>query len=104
VRGGPALGDIDVQHVWRFHRAHKIDLSARKSWCQSKDPDFAAKAAEIVGLYLAPPENTIVICVDEKPSIQAPERAQDYLKFPNDRALSGRRLQAPRHLDPVRRA
>src|SRR3984893_3585691 len=66
-----ALGDVDVQYVWRFLRAHKIDLAARKSWCESKDPNFAAKAAEIVGLYLAPPENAIVICVDEKPSIQA---------------------------------
>jgi hypothetical protein len=55
---------------------HKIDLSARKSWCESNDPNFAAKAAEIVGLYLAPPENAIVICVDEKPSIQALERAR----------------------------
>lgn len=44
-----ALGDVDVQYVWRFLRAQKIDLAARKSWCESKDPDFAAKAAEIVG-------------------------------------------------------
>jgi transposase len=60
-----ALGDVDVQYVWRFLRAHKIDLSGRKSWCESNDPEFAAKAADIVGLYLAPPENAIVICVDE---------------------------------------
>jgi hypothetical protein len=40
---------------WRFLRAHKIDLSGRKSWCVSNDPEFAAKAAEIVGLYMAPP-------------------------------------------------
>jgi len=53
-------------------RKQKIDLAGRKSWCESNDPDFAAKAADIVGLYLAPPENAIVICVDEKPSIQAP--------------------------------
>src|SRR5260221_10210637 len=38
---------------------------------------------------MAPPENAIVICVDEKPSIQALERAQGYLKLPNGRALSG---------------
>src|ERR1700730_15029748 len=61
----------------------------RASRGASNDPDFAAKAAEIVGLYLPPPENAIVICVDEKPSIQALERAQGYLKFPNGRALSG---------------
>ncbi len=65
-----ALGDVHVQYLWRFLRAHKIDLSGRKSWCESNDPEFAAKAAEIVGLYMAPPENAIVLAVDEKPSIQ----------------------------------
>ena len=84
-----ALGDIHVQHVWRFLRAQKIDLSGRKSWCQSNDPDFVAKAAEIVGLYMAPPENAVVFPVDEKPSIQALERAQGYLKLPGGRAMTG---------------
>ena len=84
-----ALGDVDVQYVWRFLRAQKIDLAGRKSWCESNDPEFVAKAADVVGLYMAPPENAIVICVDEKPSIQALERAQGYLKLPNGRALTG---------------
>lgn len=84
-----ALGDVDVQYVWRFLRSQKVDLSGRKSWCESNDPEFAAKAADVVGLYMAPPENAIVICVDEKPSIQALERAQGYLKLPNGRALTG---------------
>src|SRR5712692_7216518 len=84
-----ALGDVDVQYVWRFLREHNIDLAARKSWCESNDPAFVAKAADVVGLYVAPPENAIVICVDEKPSIQALERAQGYLKMPNGRALGG---------------
>ena len=76
-------------HVWRFLRAQKIDLDGRKSWCESSDPEFTAKAADVVGLYVAPPENAIVICVDEKPSIQALERAQGYLKLPNGRTLTG---------------
>jgi transposase len=84
-----ALGDVHEQQVWRFLRAQKIDLAGRKSWCESRDPEFVAKAADIVGLYMAPPENAIVICVDEKPSIQALERAQGYLKLPNGRALTG---------------
>jgi transposase len=71
-----AFGDVDVQYVWRFLRHHKIDLAARKSWCESNDPDLTAKAADIVGLYIAPPEKAIVLCVDEKPSIQALERAK----------------------------
>jgi transposase len=92
-----ALGDVDVQYVWRFLRAQKIDLAGRKSWCESNDPEFAAKAADIVGLYMAPPENAVVICVDEKPSIQALERAQGYLKFPNGRALTGQSHDYKRH-------
>jgi transposase len=84
-----ALGDVDVQYVWRSLRKQKIDLGGRKSWCESKDPEFAAKAADVVGLYLAPPENGVVLCVDEKPSIQALERAQGYLKLPNGRTLTG---------------
>jgi transposase len=92
-----ALGDVNVQYVWRFLRTHKIDLSGRKSWCVSNDPEFAAKAAEIVGLYMAPPENAIVLAVDEKPSIQALERSQGYLKLPNGRALMGQSHDYKRH-------
>ena len=84
-----ALGDVDVQYVWRSLRKQKIDLGGRKSWCESNDPQFATKAADVVGLYLAPPENAVVLCVDEKPSIQALARAQGYLKLPNGRTLTG---------------
>ena len=49
-----ALGDVDVQYVWAVPRSHKIDLAARKSWCESNDPNFTAKAADVVGLYVAP--------------------------------------------------
>jgi hypothetical protein len=97
-----ALGDVDVQYVWRFLRSHKIDLAARKSWCESNDPNFTAKAADVVGLYVAPPEKAIVLCVDEKPSIQALERAQGYLKLPNGRALTGQSHDYKRHLREFR--
>src|SRR4029077_16156470 len=83
------LGTVHEQYVWRFLRGQKIDLAGRKYWCESEVPEFVAKAAAVVGLYMAPPENAIVICVDEKPSIQALERAQGYLKLPNGRALTG---------------
>ena len=84
-------------YVWRFLRHHKIDLAARKSWCESNDPNFTAKAADVVGLYVAPPEKAIVLCVDEKPSIQALERAQGYLKLANGRALTGQSHDYKRH-------
>ena len=91
------LVDIHEQYIWRFLRTQKIDLSGRKSWCQSKDPDFVAKAAEIVGLYMNPPDNAIVLSMDEKPSIQALERAQGYLKLPNGRAMTGQSHDYKRH-------
>ena len=58
--------------VWRVLRREGIYLQRLRTWCVSTDPEFAAKAAEVVGLYLNPPLNTLVLSVDEKPSIQAP--------------------------------
>ena len=92
-----ALGDVSARHVWRLLRTHKISLERRRSFCISTDPAFAAKAADIVGLYLRPPENAVVICVDEKPQIQALERAQGWLRLPNGRALSGFSHDYKRH-------
>jgi hypothetical protein len=91
------LGDVDVQYVWRCLRHYEIDLAARKSWCESNDPDFAAKAAEVVGLYVNPPAKAIVLCADEKPSIQTLERAQGYLKLPSGRTLTGQSHDYKRH-------
>ncbi|HYA03104.1 MAG TPA: IS630 family transposase, partial [Syntrophobacteria bacterium] len=75
--------------IWRVLRRHGIHLQRRRSWCISTDPEFAAKAADLVGLYLDPPENAVVICVDEKPHIQALERAQGWLRLPNGKSLTG---------------
>jgi transposase len=45
----------------------------------SPDPEFEQKLLDIVGLYLNPPENALVLCVDEKPGIQALDRTQPLL-------------------------
>jgi len=92
-----ALGEVSAQQVWRVLRKHRISLRQRRSWCVSTDPSFVRKAADIVGLYLQPPENAVVLCVDEKPHIQALERAQGYLKLPNGRALTGFSHEYERH-------
>lgn len=84
-----ALGDISQWQVWRVLRRHGIHLQRRHSWCVSVDPEFAKKSADVVGLYLNPPENAVVLAVDEKPAIQALERAQGYIKLPNGRAITG---------------
>jgi transposase len=86
---GEALPDISKDQVWRILRRHDICLERRRSWCISTDPEFGPKAADIVGLYLNPPENALVIAVDEKPSIQALERAQGYLRLPDGKAVNG---------------
>lgn len=91
------LGDVSSQYIWRVLRKHGIHLQRRHSWCISTDPEFAAKAADIIGLYLSPPENAMVICVDEKPAIQALERAQGWLRLPNGKAITGYNHEYKRH-------
>lgn len=91
------LGDVSDDQVWRILRRHRIDLERRHSWCVSTDPEFTAKAADVVGLYIAPPENAVVLCVDEKPHIQALERAQGWLRLPNGKAITGFLHEYERH-------
>ncbi|MBF8265422.1 MAG: putative transposase [Dehalococcoidia bacterium] len=88
---------LPADFVWKVLRSHGIQLQRRRSWCISTDPQFAQKAADVVGLYLDPPENALVLCIDEKPHIQALERAQGYLKLPNGRAVTGFSHEYNRH-------
>ena len=56
-------------------KPHKIEY-----WCgKSPDPEFESKMITIVGLYMNPPENAIVLCVDEKTQMQALDRTQPEL-------------------------
>ncbi len=91
------LGDVPAEVVWKTMRKHGIQLARRRSWCISTDPEFAPKAADIIGLYLAPPENAVVLCVDEKPSIQALERAQGWLRLADGKTLTGFSDRYARH-------
>ena len=84
-----ALGDVPALQVWRVLQKHGIHLQRRRSWCVSTDPQFAQKAADIVALYLDPPDNAVVISVDEKPAIQALERAQGGCAPPTGRRFAG---------------
>ena len=92
-----ALGDVSSHQVWRVMRKHGIHLQRRRSWCVSTDPQFAQKAADVVALYLDPPENAVVLSVDEKPAIQALERTQGWLRLPNGGALRGHTHEYKRH-------
>ena len=88
---------VNKHQVWRVLKGHDIHPQRRHSWCISTDPQFATKAADIVGLYLNPPENAAVLCVDEKPGIQALERAQGWLRLPSGKALTGFNHEYKRH-------
>jgi hypothetical protein len=71
---------ISVHAVWRTLRREGIYLQRLRTWCVSSEPEFAPKAAEVVGLYLNPPLNALLLSVDEKPSIQAKERPSGYVE------------------------
>ena len=97
---GPAVAkhlNASVHAVWRVLRNEGICLSRQRSWCVSTDPEFVAKAADIVGLYLNPPEHALVLSVDEKPSIQALERATGYVETDNGKIVRGFKSTYKRH-------
>ncbi|NJN36910.1 MAG: IS630 family transposase [Nitrospiraceae bacterium] len=82
------LGDVSfmtVQRVWRKHgvRPHRLEHHTI-----SNDPDFEAKAADVIGLYLNPPAHAVVFCVDEKTAIQALDRRDRRLPLSPGRAES----------------
>lgn len=94
VWDGPSVAKqigASVHAVWRVLRKEGICLSRQRSWCVSTDPEFVTKAADIVGLYLNPPENALVISIDEKPSIQALERATGYVETDSGKIVRGYR-------------
>lgn len=77
-----ALADtFSISHtaVHQILRKHKLKPHLVKRFRRSDDPQFGEKLADVVGLYLNPPENAIVLCVDEKSQIQALERMQPIL-------------------------
>jgi transposase len=77
------ISHMMVARVWRKHalRPHRLE-----SYMASNDPDFETKAAEIIGLYLHPPQHAAVFCVDEKTAIQALDRKDPVLPLSPGRA------------------
>ena len=70
------VGRDTVHHILR-----QADLKPHQAgtFSRSSDPDFASKVVDVVGLYLHPPENAVVVCVDEKTQVQALDRTQPLL-------------------------
>jgi transposase len=67
---------ISLRSVQRIWAAHDLQPHRIRTFKRSNDPDFAAKLADIVGLYIDPPKHAIVLSVDEKSQIQALDRTQ----------------------------
>src|SRR5664280_2663826 len=74
-----------VQRVWaaRGLKPHLV-----KTFKLSQDPRFEEKLIDVVGLYLSPPDNAIVLCLDEKSSVQALDRTQPSLPMTKGRAAT----------------
>jgi hypothetical protein len=70
------IGDATVARAWR---AYRVQPWRQGTFKFSTDPDLEAKVRDVVGLYLNPPANAIVLCVDEKSQIQALNRTQPIL-------------------------
>src|SRR5665213_952795 len=70
---------LSVSTVQRIWRAFGLQPHRLETFKLSTDPDFVAKVRDVVGLYVAPPERAIVLCVDEKSQIQALDRSQPML-------------------------
>ncbi len=67
-------------HVNRILKEASLKPHKTEYWCgKSSDPEFEEKMINIIGLYMNPPENAIVLCVDEKTQIQALDRTQPEL-------------------------
>jgi hypothetical protein len=70
---GPRLSQATVQRIWKRHhlQPHRVE-----TFKLSRDKHFLEKLTDVVGLYLNPPDKSLVLCVDEKSQIQALDRTQ----------------------------
>jgi transposase len=80
---GGGISHMTVARIWAKHgiKPHRLE-----GYLASNDPDFEAKAADVIGLYLHPPQHAAVFCVDEKTAIQALDRKDPVLPLSPGRA------------------
>ena len=76
------LSKSSVHRIWQDHQ---IKPHLTRSFKLSRDPRFLEKLTDVVGVYLTPPQNAVVLCVDEKSQIQALDRTQPGLPLKRGR-------------------
>ena len=84
---GAALG-VSASTVMRHWQAHGLKPHIVRGFKVSRDPQFAQKLEDIVGLYMSPPEHALVLCCDEKSQVQALDRTQPGLPMKKGRAAT----------------
>jgi transposase len=77
------LSKNSVQRIWN---AHGLKPHLVKTFKLSNDPQFVEKLRDVVGLYMNPPENALILSIDEKSQIQALDRTQPGLPMKKGRA------------------
>ena len=77
---------VSLRSVQRILEAHQLAPHRMRTFKLSKDPEFAEKLRDIVGLYVDPPAHAVVLSVDEKSQIQALDRTQPGLPMKKGRA------------------
>ena len=80
---GDGISHMTITRIWAKHgiKPHRLE-----GYLTSNDPDFETKAADVIGLYLNPPQNAVVFSVDEKTAIQALDRKDPVLPLSPGRA------------------
>jgi transposase len=71
-----AVQGVSKNTIHRVWQEHQLKPHLTKSFKLSRDPKFLEKLTDVVGIYLTPPQNAVVLCVDEKSQIQALDRTQ----------------------------
>jgi transposase len=79
---------ISLRSVQRIWHAHKLQPHRIRTFKRSRDPEFATKLVDIVGLYVDPPEHAVVLSIDEKSQIQALDRTQPGLPLKRGRCAT----------------
>ena len=79
TRGMAKASGVSTSTVHRVWRAFSLQPHRTETFKLSTDPQFVEKVRDIVGLYMSPPQNAVVVCVDEKSQIQALDRTQPVL-------------------------
>ena len=89
VRSMSAATGVSAPTVHRIWRAFGLKPHLQTTFKLSTDPYFVDKVRDVVGLYLAPPDRALVLCVDEKSQIQALNRTQPGLPLTFGKPATG---------------